>query len=51
MIEYLRTPHERADRLPVFLYPSHYVSTLSGCENLRLQCSDEGPRHAEEVFR
>jgi hypothetical protein len=51
MIEYFRPPDERIGRLSVFSFPPHYVSTFSGCENLRLHYIDEGSPLAKEAFR
>jgi hypothetical protein len=51
MIEYFRPPDERIGRLSAVSFPPHYVSAVSGCENLRLHYIDEGPRLAEEAFR
>ena len=42
----LRTPDDRFDGLPGFVFAPHYIDTLPGFEGLRIHHLDEGPRDA-----
>jgi pimeloyl-ACP methyl ester carboxylesterase len=50
MSEVLRTPDERFNELPGFLYAPNYLDNLEGYEGLRMHYVDEGPRDAANVF-
>ncbi len=46
MVDFLRTPDERFQRLPGFPYAPRYVADLRGYEGLRFHLVDEGPKSA-----
>jgi len=50
LIEALRTPDERFDRVPDFPYTPHYVDDLPGYEALRAAYIDEGPKEDSPTF-
>jgi pimeloyl-ACP methyl ester carboxylesterase len=50
MIEALRTPDARFERLPGFAYAPHYADDLRGYPGLRVHWLDEGPRDARVVW-
>jgi pimeloyl-ACP methyl ester carboxylesterase len=50
VIEALRTPEERFERLPGWPYEPRYVEDLEGYAGLRMHYVDEGPRDARVAF-
>jgi haloalkane dehalogenase len=50
LTNFLRTPDERFENLPGFLYTPHYVEDLANYEGLRMHYIDEGPSDADHIF-
>jgi pimeloyl-ACP methyl ester carboxylesterase len=50
MIEALRTPENRFDRLSDYAFTPNYIEDLTGYEGLRIHYVDEGDKNSSEVF-
>ena len=50
MIQALRTPDERFEKLPGFQFTPHYLEDMPGYEGLRGHYLDEGQAESNEVF-